>query len=158
GHGHRSHARFHVPLRFRPQHQRGHTLGEHRTLPSTAWKREAMGQPWYPGETLNSSIGQGYTMATPLQLATATMVLANNGRWHQPAMLKRIGLDGQDIVHQSQIPDVQLRNPDDWTFVKGAMEQVVHRGNGGYRDDGTAYDYIGRRWDRPYRMAGKSGT
>lgn len=128
------------------------------TLPSQAWKREALGEPWYPGETLNSAIGQGYTMATPLQLATATLVLANKGEWKQPALLKRIGVKGLDIERRSQIPDVQLANPDDWDFVAGAMEKVVHRGDGGYRDNGTAYAYIAMNEKMPYRMAGKSGT
>ena len=62
-------------------------------LPSKQWKLEALGEPWYPGETLNSSIGQGFTEATPLQLATATMLIANKGKWRQPAMLKRLGLE-----------------------------------------------------------------
>jgi penicillin-binding protein 2 len=38
-------------------------------LPSTQWKRGAMNQVWYPGETLSAGIGQGYMLATPLQLA-----------------------------------------------------------------------------------------
>jgi penicillin-binding protein 2 len=127
------------------------------TLPSRAWKQEAIGEKWYPGETVNSSIGQGYTQVTPLQLATATMLMANGGKWRQPAMLKRVGLDSADIQHLQTIPDIQLKNPDDWSFVQHAMESVVHR-NGGYRDDGTAYDYITAKNPLAYQMAGKSGT
>lgn len=127
-------------------------------LPSQQWKRETLGQPWYPGETLNSSIGQGFTEATPLQLATATMLIANKGHWRQPAMLKRIGTDAPDIVRTSYLPDIQLKNPDDWSFMAEAMASVVHKGTGGYRNTGTAYPYIAMKDPPLYRMGGKSGT
>jgi penicillin-binding protein 2 len=128
------------------------------TLPNREWKMRTMGEPWYPGETVNSSIGQGYTEATPLQLATATMLIANKGKWRQPAMLKRIGLNGTDIGPKSSIPDVVLKNPDDWNFMSEAMASVIHKGNGGYRNNGTAYPYVIDVGPMPYRMAGKSGT
>jgi penicillin-binding protein 2 len=128
------------------------------TLPNREWKMRTMGEPWYPGETVNSSIGQGYTEATPLQLATATMLIANKGKWRQPAMLKRIGLDGTDIGPKSSIPDIVLKNPDDWNFMSEAMASVIHKGNGGYRNNGTAYPYVIDVGPMPYRMAGKSGT
>ncbi|MES2605950.1 MAG: penicillin-binding protein 2 [Pseudomonadota bacterium] len=127
------------------------------TLPSTQWKREKMGESWYPGETVNSSIGQGYTEATPLQLATAAMLMANHGKWHQPALVKRLGLDSDDIARTSEYPDIKLKNEDDWTFIGHAMSEVVHR-NGGYRDDGTAHDHIAGVKPLAYTMAGKSGT
>jgi len=127
-------------------------------LPSRQWKRETLGQPWYPGETLNSSIGQGYTEATPLQLATATMLIANKGQWRQPAMLKRIGTSGEDVRHNSYLPDIKLNNPDDWNFIADAMASVVHKGAGGYRNVGTAFEYIALKNPPVYRMGGKSGT
>lgn len=127
-------------------------------LPSREWKQRALGEPWYPGETVNSSIGQGYTLATPLQLATATMLMANKGQWHQPILLKSRGLDQPDLAPASYLPDVRLKNEDDWSFIQDAMVSVVHKGNGGYRNNGTAYAYIGMNNAPPYRMAGKSGT
>src|SRR5690606_25398263 len=127
------------------------------TLPSQQRNREVLDQPWYPGETINSSIGPGYAMATPLQLATPTMLLANPVHWYQPSMVKSLGLDGEPVLHQSSIPGVQLKNPDDWRYMAEAMKKVVHR-NGGYRDNGTAYAYIGKDKTMAYHMAGKSGT
>ncbi len=128
------------------------------TLPSSDWKRQTMGEPWYPGETLNSSIGQGYTLTTPLQLATATMLIANKGQWNQPALLKSLGLGAPDIVRNTYLPDIKLKNEDDWNFITDAMASVVHR-RGSYRDNGTAYSYIGGSKNPPlYQMAGKSGT
>ncbi len=132
------------------------------TLPSRAWKRETRGEAWYPGETVNSSIGQGYTEATPLQLATATMLIANKGKWNPPALLKSIGRDAPDVQHQHQMPDIVLNNPDDWDFVQHAMQSVIHKDRSeGYRMNGTAYEYIGNAAGNPlkaYHMAGKSGT
>ncbi|HHX83433.1 MAG TPA: penicillin-binding protein 2, partial [Pseudomonadaceae bacterium] len=127
-------------------------------LPSREWKRSALGQPWYPGETVNASIGQGYTLATPLQLATATMLLANRGRWYQPVMLKSMGLEAPNFAPASYLPDIRLRNEDDWDFMTDAMVSVVHKGNGGYRNNGTAYSAISMNNAPPYTMAGKSGT
>jgi penicillin-binding protein 2 len=127
-------------------------------LPSREWKREALGLPWYPGETLNSSIGQGYTEVTPLQLATATMLIANKGKWRQPALLKRVGLASADVQRTSYLPDIKLNNPDDWNFIADAMASVVHKGNGGYRNNGSAYSYIAMKNPLSYRMGGKSGT
>ncbi|MFL2840475.1 MAG: penicillin-binding protein 2 [Pseudohongiellaceae bacterium] len=134
------------------------TQASQGTLPSRDWKMETLGLPWYRGETLNSAIGQGYSEATPLQLATATMVLANKGVWRQPSILKRAGLLSEDIQHESAIPDVALQNPDDWNFIHHAMQDVVHKDDGGYRNNGTAYPYIAMLGEMPYHMAGKSGT
>ncbi len=129
-------------------------------LPSRKWKKETKGQSWYQGETLNSAIGQGDTQATPLQLATAAMLMANHGKWHQPAMIKRVGLDGEDINHPSVYPDVKLKNEDDWNYITHAMTEVVHRSTGGAYQTGTAYKAIIANNKTPiaYTMAGKSGT
>ncbi|MBN2266016.1 MAG: penicillin-binding protein 2 [Candidatus Aminicenantes bacterium] len=48
-------------------------------VPSTAWKREALGEPWYPGETISVSIGQGQLQATPIQIAAMTALIARRG-------------------------------------------------------------------------------
>jgi penicillin-binding protein 2 len=54
------------------------------------------------------------------------------------------------------MPSVTGPSPDDWERMVDGMEAVVHRGNKGFRGNGTAWAYIGR--DIAYRMAGKSGT
>jgi penicillin-binding protein 2 len=131
-------------------------------LPSEAWKRESRGEPWYPGDTVNSAIGQGYTEATPLQLATAAMLMANKGKWNPPALLKRIGHDAPDFQHEHQMPDIVLKNPDDWNFVQQAMQSVVHKDKrDGFLTNGTAYEAVGKFGGTlltAYHMAGKSGT
>lgn len=130
------------------------TTGERRgLLPSREWKRAVHRQPWYPGETLIVGIGQGYMLATPLQLAVATATIANRGRRMQPRLVRAI----RDPATGSEFPlpvrevdRVKLSNPLYWDQVIRSMEQVVHAKNG------TAYWHIGR--GLKYRMAGKTGT
>ncbi|MEQ8514288.1 MAG: penicillin-binding protein 2, partial [Chromatocurvus sp.] len=73
------------------------TTGERAgVLPSSRWKREALNQVWYPGETLSAGIGQGYMLSTPLQLAVATATLANRGRFQTPRLVREVGGDVPD--------------------------------------------------------------
>ncbi|MCB1693737.1 MAG: penicillin-binding protein 2, partial [Pseudomonadales bacterium] len=123
-------------------------------LPTRQWKKDVRGQVWYPGDTVNIGIGQGDILVTPLQLASAVSIIANRGKVIPPRMLKT-GTD-LPVAGAKQLPDVD-RIPDHvWDTVISSMEKVVHRGNQGYGENGTAWAYIGR--DIPYRMAGKSGT
>ena len=57
-------------------------------LPSPDWKRRRFKQIWYPGDTVSVGIGQGYTLVTPMQLAYATAILANNGIGYRPHLVK----------------------------------------------------------------------
>jgi penicillin-binding protein 2 len=64
------------------------------TIPDSEWKRRALGEPWYAGETLSAAIGQGYVTTTPLQMAQATATLASGVRY-RPRLVQRIeGPDG----------------------------------------------------------------
>ena len=66
---------------------------------------------------------------------------------------------GSDLIDQStvrRLDSIALIPDPVWDVVIGAMEKVVHRGNQGYGENGTAWAYIGQ--DIEYRMAGKSGT
>ena len=121
-------------------------------LPSRAWKLGSRGESWYPGDTVNIGIGQGDILVTPLQLATAVAVLANRGGAVTPHMLKQNPL----VTRDNQLPDIDLIPEQAWEVVINSMEKVVHRGNQGFGENGTAWAYIGRGIE--YRMAGKSGT
>ncbi|MSQ17987.1 MAG: penicillin-binding protein 2 [Betaproteobacteria bacterium] len=59
-------------------------------LPSQAWKQARYNQKWYAGDTISVSIGQGYNLATPLQLAQATAILANNGVVYKPHLVRHV--------------------------------------------------------------------
>ncbi len=57
-------------------------------VPSKAWKKENLGESWYPGETLISAIGQGFVLANPLQLANMTAIIASGGNIIEPKIIK----------------------------------------------------------------------
>lgn len=120
-------------------------------LPTREWKRGVKNQPWYPGDSVNMSIGQGYLLTTPLQLATATAVLANHGRWHAPRMLKEaIGAESTEhVMPEDTHPDLVLKRDADWGYVADAMHSVVQGPHGTARRSGRG---------APYDFAGKTGT
>ena len=121
-------------------------------MPSQAWKRRARHAPWYPGETVITGIGQGYFLATPMQLATATAILANGGRVLPPS----VGGHARDRGTQMPIPLRPAdKAPDIGTStehlaeVLEAMADVVNASNGTARQVGMG---------STYRIAGKTGT
>lgn len=116
-------------------------------MPSREWKRARYRQSWFPGETLILGIGQGYMQATPLQLAQATALVANKGKWIRPHLAKAI--DGQPPLDKDPIPDIVLRDPKAWDYARLGMENVMHGARGTARKVGDS---------AVYRIAGKSGT
>ncbi len=125
-------------------------------LPNRVWKKGAKGESWYPGDSVNFGIGQGSLLVTPLQLATVSNLIANRGQWVRPRMLLASDAPVTGTTPKEPMPPVIGPKPDDWERMVDAMEDVVHRGRKGYRQNGTAWSHIGR--DVAYRMAGKSGT
>lgn len=122
-------------------------------MPSRAWKHGHRGVRWFPGETLNTVIGQGYLTATPLQLAQMTAIIAQRGRGYRPHVLlasQNPATSALDHYLPQPLDAVTLDQESYWTLVIDAMEKVVHS------QRGTAHRYVGG--DLPYRMAGKSGT
>ncbi|MAR91460.1 MAG: penicillin-binding protein 2 [Pseudomonadales bacterium] len=117
-------------------------------LPSRAWKQAARGMPWFPGETLITGIGQGYMLATPLQLALSTAILANKGQVVQPRMVKAVG--GRALATPQTGPDIALQDPANWDRVIQSMRDVVHSAKGTAR--GISKNLPG------YDIAGKTGT
>ncbi len=59
-------------------------------IPSSEWKRQTRGEPWYAGETISVSIGQGYVTVTPLQMAKMIAMIANNGIPVQPHVVRGV--------------------------------------------------------------------
>ena len=114
-------------------------------LPSTDWKRTALGEPWFPGETISAGIGQGYMLTTPLQLAQAAMVLANKGESFVPSVVHRVDDMTVGGVQRPSIPMDEA----DWQAVVVGMVDVVHSPRG------TA---AGIARGIGYQIAGKTGT
>jgi penicillin-binding protein 2 len=133
------------------------TATEHPGLvPSREWKRNSFrtrdDQRWYHGETVIASIGQGYMLATPLQLAAAASALATRGVRYRPHMVAAVedALTGERrMVSPERLPDVTISNDFYWDDVIGAMHDVMQGVRGTARAVGMG---------APYEMAGKSGT
>lgn len=117
-------------------------------LPNREWKRTRRNSFWFAGDTVNLGIGQGYMLTTPLQLATATAVLANKGRWQIPRLIYSHN-HIPDVVERGDIPDIELKRPQNWQLMTQAMEKVITDPHG------TAHRLNhGRR----YAIASKTGT
>ncbi|MEP1230295.1 MAG: penicillin-binding transpeptidase domain-containing protein, partial [Litorimonas sp.] len=111
-------------------------------VPDPEWKQRRLGTAWREGDTLNTSIGQGFTLTTPLQLAVMCARLANVKKAVSPTLL--IGDDIQDF------PDLSI-NPEHLAFVREAMWGVCSELGG------TAYRYNGLGI-KGVDIAGKTGT
>jgi len=131
--------------------------GEHSGLvPSREWKRTAFRDPadqrWFHGETVIASIGQGYMLTTPLQLASAAAAVATRGTRFEPHLVAAVEdtLTGKrTLVSPRRVDDVRVDNQAHWDAVIGGMHDVMQSVRG------TAWAVGGRA---PYQMAGKSGT
>ncbi len=130
---------------------------EEGLLPDPDWKRDYLGERWQPGDTVNLGIGQGSILATPMQVVQVAATIASNGQRRQPRMIyyspKQLKATE---VPPKELPPVHGILPEDWQLLKDSMKAVIHRGNMGYGQNGTAWAYIGI--DIPYEMSGKSGT
>lgn len=126
----------------------GIELSEERPglIPTQAWKKKSYGESWQPGETIVASIGQGYLLTTPLQLAVMTSRLVNGGKAVNPWI---VGVDGGRSLQDGQWPDLGL-NPHHLRAVVKGMAAVVND------RQGTAYG--ARIADEGLEMGGKTGT
>lgn len=131
--------------------------GEHKGLvPSREWKRNAFSERndrrWYHGETVIASIGQGYMLATPLQLANAIAAVATRGERYRPRLVAATQntVTGERTLYPPErLDDVRLDDELHWDTVIGAMHDVMQGAKGTARAAGA---------NAEYQMAGKSGT
>ncbi|MGE0114000.1 MAG: penicillin-binding protein 2 [Steroidobacteraceae bacterium] len=125
------------------------------TLPSTAWRRQAFKnkamQTWYPGDTINVGIGQGFLTITPMQLAHATAAIAMHGKRFKPrlvyAVRNAVTGDKREIAPVS-LAEAKSNDPGNWDVVIHGMQEVVKPG-------GTAVVAFS---GAPYTVAAKTGT
>jgi len=131
--------------------------GERRgILPSTSWKKQAFkqkpAQVWFPGETVIAGIGQGYMLATPLQLAHATAAIAMRGQRFRPRLVKAIRDARSGAIREippEPLPAVEVNDTKYWDVIIGGMVGVMNDPWGTARRS-----QIGA----PYTIAGKTGT
>ena len=118
-------------------------------VPTSEWKQRRFGEPWMPGETVSASIGQGYNLVTPLQLAVAYAAIANGGHVLRPRLVLEFERDDGSVEEQpvevsSEVP-VSAEN---LALVREGLHAVVDAPGG-----------TGRRAQVPgLAVAGKTGT
>ncbi len=119
-------------------------------VPSAEWKAGRSKEPWYAGETVIAGIGQGYWVATTLQLARGVSAIANGGRLMRPhlASSRRDGYDTPWLpIAQPQAVRI-TDNPANLRAVQEGMMMTMQPG-------GTGFSLVR---GAPYLMAGKTGT
>jgi penicillin-binding protein 2 len=109
-------------------------------LPTRGWKREALKEPWYPGETLSVAIGQGPILATPAQIARMLATIANEGKKPRLHLVKRLG-------NFPVAPRLEPVPGQSWKVLKEGMRRTVTQG--------TARHLLG---EFPVPTGGKTGT
>jgi penicillin-binding protein 2 len=120
-------------------------------VPNPSWKRATKGVGWYPGDTLITAIGQGFMLASPLQLANATAALSQHGQRFRPHFFGKAILDHGNSLTFKPMEEYPIKLKDEayWTIVTEAMHNVIAT------NEGTGYRF-GR--NAPYSVAAKTGT
>jgi penicillin-binding protein 2 len=125
----------------------GETKG---VVPSPQWKAKRSKEPWYAGETVNSGIGQGYWVATALQLVRGTSAIANGGNLVRPHLVAA-RRDGYETPWTALPQPAPVRITDNSDHLRAVQEGMIATIHGG----GTA---AAMARGAPYMMAGKTGT
>ena len=115
-------------------------------MPNRAWKKGAHGQSWFNGDTINTSIGQGFMLTTPLQLAVMSARIASRGDLRTPRLVKSI--NGIEQAPPQAGTNINISDKH-WDYMHKAMEDVVHSSRGTARSISQGLDY---------KIAGKTGT
>jgi penicillin-binding protein 2 len=119
-------------------------------IPTAAWKKRRTGVPWQEGETLSIAIGQGFNLATPIQMAVLAAAVANGGKRYRPMILNSIQRADGKILQKSE-PKLVGKIPVSQStldLVKLGLWRVVNGENGTAR--GSRLEDI--------EMSGKTGT
>lgn len=117
-------------------------------VPSPDWKLRVKNQPWTAGDTINVSIGQGFNLTTPIQIAAAYAALGNDGKLFRPFLLKKV-MDETGRVIDEEKPLLRRKLP-----IRPENLKVVQMGSLDVVETGTGK----RAKVKGFTVAGKSGT
>lgn len=119
-------------------------------IPTSEWKQKRFGKRWFRGETLSVAIGQGAVLLTPIQLASMTATIANEGTIYRPHLVKRVvDADGKTLKETAtKIIGTASFAKESYRLVKQGMLAVVNE-PGGTGSGARMYDV---------KVAGKTGT
>jgi len=98
-------------------------------VPSSDWKKKRYGVKWHEGETLSVAIGQGYDLATPLQIALMTSVIANGGTLYKPTLVEEV-MDPDGKIISTFKPEILSRISGQGTNLKLVREGMIEAVNG----------------------------
>ena len=146
-----------MAYKFGFESKTGITLSHEKAgqVPGREWKQEHKHEMWYHGDSIVASIGQGFTLVTPIQLAVMTARIANGGYAVKPTILKdktddRVIRKPNELLKTDILfPDMEI-NPKNLEIVQKGMYSVV---NGLNATGNSAYFVYKNK-----RMAGKTGT
>lgn len=119
-------------------------------VPTSVWKERKLHQKWLGGDTMNMSIGQGYTLVTPLHVANMVAMVCNSGKIYKPHLLKEVRDPATNEVIQEVKPEILHESnidPSVWKQVQEAMRYAI--------SDGTAVYPMA---NKNFQIAGKTGT
>ncbi len=118
-------------------------------MPDKNWKLESVGERWYIGDDYHSAIGQGFIGVTPVQLASYTAAIANEGKIITPHIVRKVkSIDGEEkeiIVEENIIKNIDKNN---FHVVREGMKETISSAGGTARSLNSL----------PVEVAGKTGT
>lgn len=119
-------------------------------VPDDAWKQANYSQPLFDGDAVNTAIGQGYMLSTPLQIARLLAAIGNGGRLLRPRVIDKIvGVDGAEQVYAPEVAGTLPLSPETLGLIHNSLEAVVSGARGTAREAFTNINYS---------VAGKTGT
>ncbi len=120
-------------------------------VPDGDWKRENLGEGWYPGDSVNMAIGQGDLLTSPVQMLQMIAAVANRGEVYTPKLLRRI-IDSEEGILKDFTPEKSFEldfSDETFEIIEKGLTQAV------MEDFGTGSEGF---HDFPFDVAGKTGT
>jgi penicillin-binding protein 2 len=119
-------------------------------IPDSAWKQARFNQPLFDGDAVNSAIGQGDVLVTPLQITRVLAAFGNGGQLIRPRLVDRIvHMDGTEQVLEPEIAGTLPISPENLALIRGSLNEITSGARGTAR---RAFEGI------TYTVAGKTGT
>ncbi len=119
-------------------------------VPDNEWKMEALGEAFFDGDAVNMAIGQGYLLATPLQVSQMMAVVSNAGLLYRPQIVQQLSSlnSGDQFFRPEQVNQVPV-SPESWDIIQDALFGVAHGRRGTAREAFAGIEYV---------VIGKTGT
>ncbi len=119
-------------------------------VPDNEWKMETLGEAFFDGDAVNMAIGQGYMLATPLQISQMMAVVSNEGLLYRPQIVQQLSSrdSGDQFFRPEQVNQVPV-SPENWAIIQNALFGVAHGRRGTAREAFAGIEYT---------VIGKTGT